>query len=160
VTAVVNFILGGLRRGGEGKEGGGRARCLAHQSEGAAVLNGNPRHRLPRISQGAILTTANTCVEMSDSEQEMALRLASIKTLRESYKAGVLRAVESPKYPLKAALLDRVSLWSVASANKSRLESDYGLLQARRYHQSRNRFHRERREQPSWRCGLIPSYLK
>ncbi|KAF9644900.1 A1pp-domain-containing protein [Thelephora ganbajun] len=41
----------------------------------------------------------------------MPLRLASIKTLQESYKASVLKAVKSPKHPHKAALLDRVSLW-------------------------------------------------
>lgn len=55
---------------------------------------------------------------MSESEQEMALRLAAIKTLRESYKTGVIKAVKSPKYPLKPALLDRVSLWSVASISR------------------------------------------
>jgi len=48
---------------------------------------------------------------MSDQEQDMFVKLASIRTLKESYKAGVLKAVKSPKYPLKPALLDRVSLW-------------------------------------------------
>ena len=50
---------------------------------------------------------------MSDSDQEMPLKLASIRTLQELYKSGVLRASKSPKYLHKPTLLDRVSLWSV-----------------------------------------------
>jgi len=66
---------------------------------------------------------------MSDSEQEMFLKLASIKTLQGSYKAGVLKAVKSPKCPPKSTLLDRVSLWSVTprlSIDESRVEYDCG----------------------------------
>ena len=66
---------------------------------------------------------------MSDSEQEMFLKLASIKTLQGSYEAGVLKVVKSPKYPPKPTLLDRVSSWSVTphpSIDKSRVEYDCG----------------------------------
>ena len=55
---------------------------------------------------------------MSESEQEMFLKLAAIKTLRESYKAGVLKAVKPPKYPPKSSLLDRVSLWLVVPISR------------------------------------------
>lgn len=48
----------------------------------------------------------------------MALKLASIETLRESYGAGVIKATKSPKYPSKPTLLDRVSLWFVTSHRK------------------------------------------
>jgi len=41
----------------------------------------------------------------------MTIKLASIKTLRELYVAGVIKATKSPKYPPKPTLLDRVSLW-------------------------------------------------
>jgi len=41
----------------------------------------------------------------------MALKLPSIQILQESYKAGVLKAVKSPKFPYKPTLLNRVSLW-------------------------------------------------
>ena len=64
---------------------------------------------------------------MSDSKQEMFLKLASIKTLRGSYEAGVLKAASSPKYPPKPTLLDRVSLWLVTphpSIDESRVEYD------------------------------------
>jgi len=74
---------------------------------------------------------------MSDCEEEMFLKLASIKTLKESYKAGVLRAVKSPKYPPKQAFLDRVSLWqgditilevdSIVNAANSRLGDGAGV---------------------------------
>jgi len=76
---------------------------------------------------------------MSDSEQEMPPRLtpASIRTLREFYKAGALKAAKSPKYPHKPALLDRVSLWqgditnlkidSIVNAANSRLGGGAGV---------------------------------
>ena len=54
----------------------------------------------------------------SEPEQEMALKLASIKTLRESYGAGVIKATKSLKYPPEPTLLDRVSLWFVTSRRK------------------------------------------
>ncbi|KAF9778969.1 A1pp-domain-containing protein, partial [Thelephora terrestris] len=41
----------------------------------------------------------------------MAIRVSSIRTLQDLYKAGAIRAARSPKYPHKASLLDRVSLW-------------------------------------------------
>jgi len=74
---------------------------------------------------------------MSDSEQKMSLALGLIKTLQESYKAGVLKAVKSPKYPVKPALLDRVSLWqgdirilevdSIVNAANNRLGGGAGV---------------------------------
>lgn len=67
-----------------------------------------------RLSFSRLLTLLKIREQMSDTEQEMPLRLALIKTLRESYKAGVLNAVKSPKYPHNSSLLDRVSLWLVA----------------------------------------------
>lgn len=76
---------------------------------------------------------------MSDSEQEMFLKLASIRTLQEAYKAGVLKAVKSPKYPLKPALLDRVSLWSVTpSVDGPERSMTVDLVQARRHHDPQN----------------------
>jgi len=67
----------------------------------------------------------------------MGLRLASIKTLRESYMAGVIKATKSPKHPPKPALLDRVSLWqgditslevdSIVNAANSRLGDGAGV---------------------------------
>ena len=50
---------------------------------------------------------------MADPEQEITLKLVSIKTLQESYEAGELEAVKLPTYPPKPTLLDRVSLWFV-----------------------------------------------
>jgi len=67
----------------------------------------------------------------------VALKLSSIKTLQESYKAGVLRAVKSHKYPHKSTLLDRVSVWqgdittleldSIVNAANSRLGGGAGV---------------------------------
>lgn len=69
-----------------------------------------------------LLTSLKIYRQMSESEQEMPLKtplkLASIKTLRELYKAGVIKTVKSPKYPHKPAFLDRVSLWSVTSISR------------------------------------------
>ena len=75
---------------------------------------------------------------MSDSEQDMPLRLASIETLQGSYKAGVLKAVKSPKYPHKPALLDRVSLWLVTLICSLNWSVTVELVQARRYYDSRD----------------------
>jgi len=74
---------------------------------------------------------------MSESEEEMALKLASIKTLRDAYRAGVIKVRISPKYPPKPTLLDRVSLWqgditildvdSIVNAANSRLGDGAGV---------------------------------
>ena len=65
-----------------------------------------------------LLTLLRIYGQMSKSEREMVLKLAAIKTLRESYKAGVLKAIKSPKYPPKPSLLDRVSLWLVTPISR------------------------------------------
>jgi len=67
----------------------------------------------------------------------MSLKLAAIRTLHESYKEGVLRAVKSPAYPPKRSLLDRISLWqgditileidSIVNAANSRLGGGAGV---------------------------------
>ena len=86
--------------------------CQAQDSRSADGLDGSPRSLcLFRFSRP--LTLLEIHRQMSESEQEMVLKLAAIKTLRESYKAGVLKAVKSPKYPPKPCLLDHVSLWLV-----------------------------------------------
>jgi hypothetical protein len=49
----------------------------------------------------------------SDSEKEsepMFIPLAEIKTIRQLYAAKILKQVAKPRYPLNAALLDKISL--------------------------------------------------